>query len=151
MRALTMPRSNLLIADDVGLGKTIEAGLVVQKRRKLLKRSNFSTSTEMIRGRRCLDFIAYFNGTLAKPFNGPVWESRCMPDPTQSGPLALVCYQRPSARHAVWSSSIRRRSSVLCLRSASAVWHVRFARPHRTGAGDLHSVRPGWPARTASS
>jgi SNF2 family DNA or RNA helicase len=30
-RALTMPRVNLLVADDVGLGKTVEAGLVVQE------------------------------------------------------------------------------------------------------------------------
>ena len=31
VRAVQMPRVNLLIADDVGLGKTIEAGLIVQE------------------------------------------------------------------------------------------------------------------------
>src|SRR5438270_11689777 len=31
VRAIQMPRANLLVADDVGLGKTIEAGLVVQE------------------------------------------------------------------------------------------------------------------------
>jgi superfamily II DNA or RNA helicase len=31
VRAIDMPRVNLLVADDVGLGKTIEAGLVVQE------------------------------------------------------------------------------------------------------------------------
>lgn len=31
VRALRMPRVNLLVADDVGLGKTIEAGLVIQE------------------------------------------------------------------------------------------------------------------------
>jgi superfamily II DNA or RNA helicase len=31
VRALSMPRTNLLIADDVGFGKTIEAGLVAQE------------------------------------------------------------------------------------------------------------------------
>jgi superfamily II DNA or RNA helicase len=31
IRAIQMPRANLLVADDVGLGKTIESGLVVQE------------------------------------------------------------------------------------------------------------------------
>ena len=31
VRALAMPRVNLLIADDVGLGKTVETGLVIQE------------------------------------------------------------------------------------------------------------------------
>lgn len=31
VRSVQMPRANLLIADDVGLGKTIEAGLIVQE------------------------------------------------------------------------------------------------------------------------
>src|SRR5688572_29045438 len=29
VRAIDMPRANLLVADDVGLGKTIEAGLII--------------------------------------------------------------------------------------------------------------------------
>ena len=31
VRALSMPRANMLIADDVGIGKTIEAGLIVHE------------------------------------------------------------------------------------------------------------------------
>ena len=41
VRAVQMPRVNLLVADDVGLGKTIEAGLIVQE---LLLRSRVRTA-----------------------------------------------------------------------------------------------------------
>jgi hypothetical protein len=34
-KALALPRVNLFIADDVGLGKTIEAGLTLRARRVL--------------------------------------------------------------------------------------------------------------------
>ena len=40
VRSIQMPRVNLLIADDVGLGKTIEAGLIIQE---MLLRSRIRT------------------------------------------------------------------------------------------------------------
>ena len=49
VRAIQMPRVNLLIADDVGLGKTIEAGLVAQE---LIIRHRARTDPGRLPGRR---------------------------------------------------------------------------------------------------
>ncbi len=48
--ALALPRANLFIADDVGLGKTIEAGLVMQE---LLLRQRVQKLSHRLPGRRC--------------------------------------------------------------------------------------------------
>lgn len=47
-RALGAPRTNLLLADDVGLGKTIEAGLVIQELQSVTCATyNFEPTSQM--------------------------------------------------------------------------------------------------------
>jgi len=59
VRAIQMPRVNLLIADDVGLGKTIEAGLVAQ---------------ELIIRNRCRRILIVCpTNSVARPNAGQVW------------------------------------------------------------------------------
>lgn len=74
-RALTSPRTNLLLADDVGLGKTIEAGLVIQE---LLLRHRAQTVVivcppslaikwqQEMRDKFGLDFVIVNSETLAE-------------------------------------------------------------------------------------
>jgi hypothetical protein len=53
-----LPRVNLFIADDVGLGKTIEAGLIVrellmrQRVRRIIVANSSATTTNIARMRR---------------------------------------------------------------------------------------------------
>lgn len=73
-RALAAPRTNLLLADDVGLGKTIEAGLVIQE---LLLRHRARSVVivcppslalkwqEEVRDKFGLDFVIVTSATLA--------------------------------------------------------------------------------------
>lgn len=53
MKALELPRANLFIADDVGLGKTIEAGLVLQE---LLLRQQVTFSLVVCPASLCLQW-----------------------------------------------------------------------------------------------
>jgi len=59
MKALRMPRVNLLIADDVGLGKTIEAGLIL---------------TELILRRRIRRVLVLTPASLRDQWKEELWE-----------------------------------------------------------------------------
>jgi hypothetical protein len=64
-KALRMPRVALLIADDVGLGKTIEAGLVIQ---------------EMLLRHRARRVLVVCPASLTLKWNWPsTWRSHCLP------------------------------------------------------------------------
>ena len=65
VRALQMPRVNLLIADDVGLGKTIEAGLVVQE---LLLRHRARTVLVVCPASLCLKWQAEMHDRFGLEF-----------------------------------------------------------------------------------
>ena len=59
LRALRMPRVNLLIADDVGLGKTVEAGLIL---------------TELILRRRIRRILVLVPASLRQQWIDELWE-----------------------------------------------------------------------------
>lgn len=59
LRALCMPRVNLLIADDVGLGKTVEAGLIL---------------TELILRRRIRRILVLVPASLRQQWIDELWE-----------------------------------------------------------------------------
>jgi SNF2 family DNA or RNA helicase len=59
LQALSMPRVNMLLADDVGLGKTIEAGLIIQ---------------ELIRQRRIRRIMIICPSSLQVQWQEELWE-----------------------------------------------------------------------------
>lgn len=65
VRCLQMPRTNLLIADDVGLGKTIEAGLVVQE---LILRNRVRTVLVVCPAALCVQWKDQMHGKFGLEF-----------------------------------------------------------------------------------
>ena len=63
LKALEMPRVSLLLADDVGLGKTIEAGLIL---------------TELLIRRRVRRVLILTPASLTKQWHCLLYTSRCV-------------------------------------------------------------------------
>ncbi len=111
-KALSMPRVNLLVADDVGLGKTIEAGLVIQE---MLLRHRARRVLVVCPASPGLDQVPWVSGLLVMPRSG-----RARSGWSRIARVVLAMLTAPR----VLSRPMARLRKVAMARGAVLVWRV---------------------------
>ena len=159
-KALSLPRANVFIADDVGLGKTIEAGLIAQE---LLLRQRVEFMLVVCPASVCLQwreemekrFGLHFE-VMNRAFIGRRRQERGFGVNPWSTHTRFIVSHRPSAdrsietRSSSTSATVRRRASSSSTRPTSPLPRARAGTPstRRSPASSATSPRD---SRTASS
>ncbi len=123
LKALRMPRVNLLIADDVGLGKTVEAGLVL---------------SELLLRRRIRRVLVLTPASLRRQWSEEMQEKFSLPFEIVDRLSTEKLRRRQGMDANPWRSFSRVVASYHYLRQPDVLEHFRAACDHQTREGSPH-------------
>jgi SNF2-related domain len=143
LKALRLPRARLLIADDVGLGKTIEAGLVLLELARRGRASRVLVACPAALTDQWVDEMAFrFNLEFTK-VDGEKWQQLRRENPASHSPWAAVPLAVSSIDYLKANTGALHQAPPFDLVIVDEAHHVARRSPGR-GAPRPPSAR-GWP------